>query len=57
MSKVPVLEVRDLQVAFGSSNILRGVSFDLNAGETLGVARASCAGTVYWGVADPGRGC
>lgn len=39
-----VLEVRDLEVAFGSARILRGVSFDLEAGQTLGVVGESGCG-------------
>lgn len=39
-----VLEVRDLEVAFGPARILRGVSFDLEAGQTLGVVGESGCG-------------
>lgn len=39
-----VLEVRDLEVSFGSTKILRGVSFDLEAGKTLGVVGESGCG-------------
>ena len=39
-----VLEVRDLEVAFGHARILRGVSFDLEAGQTLGVVGESGCG-------------
>jgi oligopeptide/dipeptide ABC transporter ATP-binding protein len=41
---MPVLEVRDLEVTFGSTAILRGVSFDLEAGQTLGVVGESGCG-------------
>lgn len=38
------LEVRDLEVSFGSARILRGVSFDLEGGETLGIVGESGCG-------------
>lgn len=41
---MPVLEVRDLEVSFGNTKILRGVSFDLEAGETLGIVGESGCG-------------
>lgn len=41
---MPVLEVRDLEVSFGSTKILRGVSFDLDAGKTLGIVGESGCG-------------
>jgi oligopeptide/dipeptide ABC transporter ATP-binding protein len=41
---VPILEVRDLEVSFGDTRILRGVSFDLDAGQTLGVVGESGCG-------------
>ncbi len=41
---MPVLEVADLQVAFGATHILRGVTFDLEAGQTLGVVGESGCG-------------
>lgn len=41
---MPVLEVRDLEVSFGSARILRGVSFDLEPGHTLGVVGESGCG-------------
>ena len=58
---MPVLEVRDLHVAFGSTEILRGVSFDLEAGKTLGVVGESGCGKSQTGFAvmgmlqNPGR--
>lgn len=39
-----VLQVRDLKVSFGSVDILRGVSFDIEAGRTLGVVGESGCG-------------
>jgi len=39
-----LLEVEDLSVSFGSLNILNGVSFRLNPGETLGIVGESGSG-------------
>jgi len=38
------LEVRDLDVAFGGRRVVRGLSFDVAAGETVALAGASGAG-------------
>ena len=51
---MPVLEVRDLEVSFGSIKILRGVSFDLEAGQTLGVVGESGCGKSMTGFAVMG---
>jgi len=51
---MPVLEVRDLEVSFGSTKILRGVSFDLEAGQTLGVVGESGCGKSMTGFAIMG---
>lgn len=56
-----VLEVRDLVVGFGDTQILRGVSFDLESGQTLGVVGESGCGKSMTGFAimgmlqSPGR--
>jgi len=58
---VAVLEVRDLHVSFGKTEILRGVSLDLEAGKTLGVVGESGCGKSQTGFAimgmlqNPGR--
>ena len=49
-----VLEVRDLHVSFGGVEILRGVSFDLEAGKTLGVVGESGCGKSQTGFAVMG---
>lgn len=49
-----VLEVRDLEVSFGNVKILRGVSFDLEAGSTLGVVGESGCGKSMTGFAIMG---
>jgi oligopeptide/dipeptide ABC transporter ATP-binding protein len=51
---MPVLEVRDLEVSFGNTRILRGVSFDLEAGQTLGVVGESGCGKSMTGFAIMG---
>jgi len=51
---VAVLEVRDVHVSFGSVEILRGVSFDLEAGKTLGVVGESGCGKSQTGFAIMG---
>jgi oligopeptide/dipeptide ABC transporter ATP-binding protein len=60
-SAMPVLEVRDLHVSIGDAHILRGVTFDLEAGQTLGVVGESGCGKSMTGFAimgmlpSPGR--
>ena len=51
---MPVLEIRDLEVSFGPIRILRGVSFDLEAGQTLGVVGESGCGKSMTGFAIMG---
>jgi oligopeptide/dipeptide ABC transporter ATP-binding protein len=51
---MPVLEVRDLEVSFGPLRILRGVSFDLEPGQTLGVVGESGCGKSMTGFAIMG---
>lgn len=41
---MPVLKVLDLEVSFGSTRILQGVSFELEAGKTLGIVGESGCG-------------
>ncbi len=53
-SCMAVLEVRDLEVSFGPVRILRGVSFDLEAGQTLGVVGESGCGKSMTGFAIMG---
>src|SRR5215210_4657118 len=58
---MPILEVRDLEVSFGGTRILRGVTFDLEAGQTLGVVGESGCGksmtgfTVMGMLPSPGK--
>lgn len=49
-----VLEVRDLEVSFGDTKILRGVTFDLEEGQTLGVVGESGCGKSMTGFAVMG---
>ena len=57
----PLLSVRNLSVAFGNANVVEDVSFDLAAGETLGVVGESGSGksitalSILGLVPSPGR--
>jgi peptide/nickel transport system ATP-binding protein len=44
MTATPVIQVRDLRVAFGEREVLHGVSFDLEPGEMLGLVGGSGSG-------------
>ncbi len=54
MTGMALLEVRDLHVAFGDVEIIRGVDFDLEAGQTLGVVGESGCGKSMTGFAIMG---
>ncbi len=44
MNPTPFLSVRDLTVTFGAAQAVRGISFDIGAGEVLGVVGESGSG-------------
>ena len=44
MEAAPVLEVKDLSIAFGPRAAVRGISFHINPGETLGLVGESGSG-------------
>jgi oligopeptide/dipeptide ABC transporter ATP-binding protein len=48
---MPLLEVKDLNVHIGTAHVLRGVSFAVDAGETLGVVGESGCGKSMTGLA------
>jgi oligopeptide/dipeptide ABC transporter ATP-binding protein len=54
MKDMALLSVRDLHVSFGETEILRGLSFDLQPGETLGVVGESGCGKSMTGFAIMG---
>src|SRR5438270_2035530 len=51
---MPILEVKDLEVSFGPVKILRGVSFNLEQGQTLGIVGESGCGKSMTGFAIMG---
>lgn len=51
---MPVLEIRDLHVGFGPTEVLRGVSLSVDAGQTLGVVGESGCGKSMTGLAVMG---
>jgi peptide/nickel transport system ATP-binding protein len=44
MDEAPLLEVKDLSIAFGQQPAVRGISFHINPGETLGLVGESGSG-------------
>jgi peptide/nickel transport system ATP-binding protein len=44
MGAMPLLDVRDLSIAFGQHAAVKGLSFQINAGETLGLVGESGSG-------------
>jgi peptide/nickel transport system ATP-binding protein len=42
--RVPILSVQDLSIGFGGQNVVHGISFDIAAGETLGLVGESGSG-------------
>lgn len=47
---MPILSVSDLRVSFGNSDILRGVSLDVEAGQTIGLVGESGCGKTMLGL-------
>lgn len=54
MNLMSLMQVRDLEVSFGTTKILRGISLDLIAGETLGVVGESGCGKSMTGLSMMG---
>ncbi|MEO8736191.1 MAG: ABC transporter ATP-binding protein [Edaphobacter sp.] len=44
MNSAPLLDIRDLTISFGLSPAVKGISFHINAGETLGLVGESGSG-------------
>lgn len=42
--RAPILSVQDLSIGFGGQNVVHGISFDIAAGETLGLVGESGSG-------------
>jgi ABC-type glutathione transport system ATPase component len=54
MDAEPLLQVRDLRVSYGAATVVDGVSFDLDAGESLAIVGGSGSGKTRIALALPG---